>query len=84
MHFTADGAGTHICGSAVWHNRFNVTTMASKAVITVIAEISDVADSTAGGHNLDQRAIDAAKRYIAAEGVDLNVPVLNVGQRTDH
>ncbi len=59
---------------------FNVATVAGKAVVAVITEIADVADSTAGGDDLDQRTIDAAKSYVAAERVDFDVPVLHIGQ----
>jgi len=80
VHFAADGAGAHVGGSAARDDCVYVATMAGEAVVAVVTEIPNVADSAAGGDDLYQGTVDAAKGYVAAERVDLDVPILHVGQ----
>ena len=80
VHFAADGAGAHIGGSAAGNDCVDVATVAGEAVVAMITEVADVADSAAGGNDLDERAVNAPKGYVAAERVDFDVAILHVGQ----
>src|SRR5690348_12874731 len=80
MHFAADGAGAHIGGSSARDDCVDVATVAGEAVVAMVSEIPGVADPAGGGNDLDERTVDAAKSYVATERIDLDMPILHVGQ----
>src|ERR1051326_2970968 len=79
MHFATNRAGTHVGRGGVGDNRLDVAAVAGEAGFAAISEITDVIDAAAGRNHLDQGTRDLIESDLAAQGVDLHVAVLHVG-----
>src|SRR5208282_1414308 len=80
VHFSAHGAGAHVSRGPFRDGGFDIAAVAGQPVFAAVAEVADVVDSAAGRNHLHQRAIHAAHGNVPAQGVHLNVPVLDVVQ----
>src|SRR5579864_396227 len=78
VHFATNRAGTYVGRGGVGDDGLDVAAMAGEAVFAAIPKIASVIDAAARRNHLDQGTSDLIERDLAAQRIDLHVPVLHV------